>query len=381
MTANKYKNILQLAPLWGVGGLIFLFSCLRSDIPPENNEQGELRVHLTIPEVADTDQHVRTLRILIFVGEHIERNLFFDINDNGTIDENNIAAGINIIDVGEATDDDFHQLICVSVVTGPKTVFAIANETAEMGLGNIHTISQLTGITFGKAEIIDPETGEIQEGGFLPMTGRQTTMVTADGHPDNGHTDYDSRTNRVNIELTTAVARIELMFDNMTEHEVIITEVALLNNTQRSWLRPNGDTLEDGQTFGSLIVAIENGNLEQQGDTIPASAEPKLQLDPIYVLENPRERGAGNYSTETNRATLLRVTALIEGDEIIYFAPIGINTNTGVVDGRIERGLRYSFYGRIWVDHLDRFKLKVRVNDWYVGDDVSIPLGKEETTE
>ena len=276
------------------------------------------------------DEEITKVRIFVFINETLEVNRLFT-----------------------AGETSFNNPFVLDVVTGPKDVYVVANENAEL-------TSVLNGITTKAALKSVPIPGGITTPLSLPlmMTGKALNVQVVNPKPG---------TNEVTVLLTRAAAKINLELLKNTPNGVTIKKVSLKSNAGKSTLWESS-TPVTGQSYYNYTVT------------------PKLVLPPVYVYENlvtaPDNEGNTN-------ATLLEVEAIYDdgtvpgGIPTLYTVYLNENvTQPAPVAGepynsessddpqyfyKLRRGYEYKLTGTI-VD-LGAFTLlntKVKVLPWTV---------------
>jgi hypothetical protein len=339
MNKNRYKHI---SPFFALICLLALSSCLDDNIEAQPEGKGEIivsfRQNLTLNQAleADDDLAVNTLRVFVFAGNILEAVATKD----------------------DLTEESGLKFFCIPVTTGLKDIYMVANETGKMTAyfdekEQRLTKPELLGII---ADISDVDVAH------LPMTGSALNRLVEETNVNGSlHTNHK----HVKIELAHISARIDLMFDKFTDLKVVIKEIHLLENIQKSRLFPNSNTI-DGQTTYDISFLPDFTLPLQENEDYKAAAldltdrnngvlliSPKYKLDPIYVFEK-------------SSATQLKVIVEAGGSTMEYYANIG-------TDG-IKRGERYILYGRIFGEELSSITMKVKVLTWEQRENHPIPL-------
>jgi hypothetical protein len=332
---KTYKYIPYIAFLAVLIFCLFEVLSCSADNETSVDEQGEIivsfgsRMNLNDPTNPDFHENhrVNILRVFVFVNNILEKNVPYNVTDHPT--------------------DFANSFFCIPVKTGLKDVYVVANETEEMTslFENIATKSDLSRIIIDKTQIVNANGTIKSDVEFLPMTGGVQNVLVTEITNNTPHVQHTP----VAIKLTHLTARIDLMFDKMTDLDVKIKQVSILNNTQKSWLLPNTGAIS-AQSHHSVSLApdytFSAKQSNENGETIIADRSAELNKSPIYVFENIR----GSNTTQ------LKIIAEVEGREMEYLATIG--------GGTIERGNHYVLYGRIWGGEVSPITLKVKVLAW-----------------
>lgn len=260
--------------------LMTIPSCIY-DYFPEDEETGIIVVSLAGVQTRaagdplfTNDEEITKVRIFVFAGDLLEKNELFT-----------------------SGSEDFTNPFIIDVVTGPKDVYVVANESATLAT----TLAAVTTKTGLKAVLAD----EIDSPLTLPllMMGNATASVIAVENPDR---------NNVTITLTRVAAKISLKFKKDTSAEVKITKVSLLNNTGKTPIWEGAATIT-GQSYWKHEVDLSSSPL--------ALTTTSAALDPVYVYENITD---GN---KTN-AVQLEVEALYNNIPATYRVYINENVSS-----------------------------------------------------
>ncbi len=289
------------------------------------------------------DEEITKVRIFVFINETLEVNRLFT-----------------------AGETSFNNPFVLDVVTGPKDVYVVANENAEL-------TSVLNGITTKAALKSVPIPGGITTPLSLPlmMTGKALNVQVVNPKPG---------TNEVTVLLTRAAAKINLELLKNTPNGITIKKVSLKSNAGKSTLWESS-TPVTGQSYYNYTVTPNPYSYELSDDPTQ-----KLVLPPVYVYENLAT--APDNEGNTN-ATLLEVEAIYDdgtvpgGIPTLYTVYLNENTiqpspvagepyNSESSDDpqyfyKLRRGYEYKLTGTI-VD-LGAFTLlntKVKVLPWTV---------------
>lgn len=223
---------------------------------------------------ATGEEAITSARIIVFSGSAVEHNQVYS-----------------------ASNPPFDNPIRITVATGTKTIYVVANETATLAT-NLANVPSESGLQALMAD-------EISTGLAAPfvMIGKETVTLSNPG------------LSNLIVKVKRVAAKINLQFKKDTSSEVKITKVSLLNNTTKSTLW-EGATLT-GQTYWDYphISAM----------TLTASAQDYLTL---YVYEN-----LGNSASNKSNATQLEVEATYDGLPTIYRVYINENVSAVVNPG------------------------------------------------
>lgn len=319
-------------------------SCIYDDVV-EQEEHGLIIVKLGFDEIEtraagdilfpSTDAEITKVRIFVFVGEHLEVNRLFT-----------------------AGQPSFNNPFVLDVVTGPKDIYVVANESPALSLtlATVTTKSGLTGILAD--QISSPLTLP------LPMLGSAFNVsVIEKTAPDR---------NSITIPLTRIAAKISLRLNKANPAaNVKITKVTLLNNAGKSTLYPIPPaTAVVGQSYWnfskSWITPID----------LTTTLSAVSDLGDIYVYENLD----GSAANKTN-ATQLELEALYNNISTTYRVYINENVSSAVNPGdpgssvtnpndhlyKIKRGHQYNVDGTIVnLGEITTLEVKVKILPWTV---------------
>ena len=261
---KKKKQILYYSMALMMLLVLSLPSCIFDNYPQED---GQINVMLTGSNTRggnifdeNGDAVIEKIRIFVFSGNYAEANKLF-------------VSGA----------DDFTNPFTVDVVTGPKSVYVVANETEALGA----ILSGVTTITELEKEMADVISSPLEVP--LVMSGKINNVTVATGS-----------NNSVEVELKRLAAKIALNIKKDTESVVVINKISLLSNTGKSVLW-EGESITGDQSYWDLT----------QGTEFTLSDENQQALE-AYVYEN-----LGNSSDNNTNATKL----VMEGT----YAGMGVN--------------------------------------------------------
>lgn len=231
-------------------------------------EKGQINVMLSNGNTRGSDLFedqgdavIEKIRIFVFTGNYVEANQLF-------------VSG----------EDDFVNPFTVDVLTGPKSVYVVANETGDLTttLNGVTTISQL------ESEIANVITTPLEAP--LAMSGKLENVIVQTG--SNGP---------VEVELKRLAAKVTLQLKKDTESPVVINKISLLSNTGKSVLW-EGKSLSESQSYWDYT---KNNNY-----ILDDSFQDALE---VYLYEN-----IGNSSTNKTNATKLVMEGTYAGMPVNY---------------------------------------------------------------
>ncbi|MDD2245701.1 MAG: fimbrial protein [Proteiniphilum sp.] len=200
--------------------------------------------------------------------------------------------------------NEFKNPFTIKTTTGPKTVYVVANEPADMTatLEGVTTLSQLKNVvTFP----VNP--GTLNKP--LSMVGSENAEVIPVVEPNDPTV--------VKVKLTRLVARINLKLKKgNTPYDIILKSVRLIRGPEKSALI-EGQTVTE-QTYGNYTYT---GQGEYALTT--AGVDAWTGATPMYVYENP-----GSAADSVLRATYLIIDARYNGIDTRYKAYVNDKTAT-----------------------------------------------------
>jgi len=321
-----------------------LTSCIYDDVV-EREEHGLIIVKLGFDEIETraagdilfpgTDAEITKVRIFVFVGEHLEVN--------------------RLLTSGQTS---FNNPFVLDVLTGPKDIYVVANESATL-TSALATVTSKSGLTAILADQISaPLTLP------LPMLGSAFNVsVIEKTAPDR---------NSITIPLTRIAAKITLRLNKANAaDDVKITKVMFLKNAGKSTLYPIPPaTAVVGQSYWDF----------SQSWVTPVDLTTTLgvvsDLGDIYVYENLD----GSVIDKTN-ATQLELEALYNNIPTTYRVYINENVSSVVNPGdpessvtnpndhlyKIKRGHQYNVDGTIVnLGEISTLEVRVKILPWTV---------------
>ena len=324
MKKLRYRNLWPVAAIM----LLALSSCIR-----ESNfiDDGKGVIVMSLDGVQtrggdlyNDDALVAKVRVLVHNGHFFEVNRLFT-----------------------SGEESFANPFRVEVITGNKTVYVIANETAGLGaqLAAVQTPTQLE--TFLAGEISSALSTP------LVMVGKTETVNV-----------MTNTVNNTTVTLIRAAAKINLTFKKDTSSEVKITKVSLLKNTGKTPLFEGGATLP-AQSYWTYLSDYSTAPIE-------LTTSPTNSLA-VYVYENLA--GSANKAN----ATQLEVEALFNNVPTTYRVYINEavsavsdpgNPSSSTTDGadhlyQIKRNRHYQVTGTIKnIGEFDGLSLEMNVLPW-----------------
>lgn len=334
MNKKKLNILMPLAALL----LLLLSSCsFIFDDYPEDEDHMKAIIMLSLSrDGAETraafpatgEEAITSARIIVFSGSAVEHNQVYS-----------------------ASNPPFDNPIRITVATGTKTIYVVANETATLAT-NLANVSSESGLQALMAD-------EISAGLAAPfvMIGKETVTLTDPGLSD------------LTVKVKRVAAKINLQFKKDTDAEVKITKVSLLKNTTKSTLW-EGSSVTYTQGYWSHSQSTEMTLDESLNDYLT-----------VYVYEN-----LGNDENNKTNATQLEVEALYNNIPTKYRVYINekislqtpdnpgdpsssdIDLEQGITDHQynIKRNYSYNLNGTIVsMGEFDGLVLETNVLPWY----------------
>lgn len=227
------------------------------------------------PYTSTEDDRIDKARVIVFVGNVVEHNQVYTPGDLGPEE----------------------GAIRITLATGTKTVYVVANEHTSMTTG-LEGVTSATGLEQMMANEIS---SQLQ----LPllMVGKEDNLELVEGV-----------VKTTTVTLTRAAAKINIQLKKGVAEDVTISKISLLSNTGKTPLWEGGVTIaESDQTWWNHSTTF--GDYELNNNFWNAVT--------VYVYEN-----LGNSSGNKSKATQLEVEALYGSVPTTY--RVYINENVSV---------------------------------------------------
>lgn len=250
---------------------------------PENDEQGEGIILLSLKngemqtrggDLFSGDALVTKARVIVFAGSVVEYNHLY-----------------------MSGDADFNNPIRITVATGTKMVYVIANETSAAMTSALEAVNSIAAL---EALMADNITAGLTSP--IVMMGKKQVDLNTPG------------LKQESVTLIRAAAKINIKLKKDCIEEVIISKISLLSNTGKTPLWEGGATVS-GQTYWNY------SNTLTTPQTLTTSDWDALTL---YVYEN-----LGNSETNKTKATQLELEGTFDG----VFATYRVYINEDVSGG------------------------------------------------
>lgn len=264
-TGNKiYVMTAMLLLLLSVSGCIF-------DNAPEEPQTGTIILSLkgdamntraAVPFPATGEDQIIRARVIVFAGSVVEHNRSYT-----------------------SADTEFENPIRITVATGSKLIYVVANETTTLGtsLSSVATPAELEGLM---AENITA--------GLVPpivMIGKETASITTTGVIEKS------------VMLTRTAAKINIKLQKDCLEDVTISKISLLSNAGKTPVWEGGATVAS-QTYWNHATNLSTPQ------TLTATLWDALTL---YVYEN-----LGNSFSSKANATQLELEGTFDGTFTTY---------------------------------------------------------------
>ncbi len=279
------KTMYKIFTLLLVAGLT-VTACDNNELPQEKAEPAVMTLSLN---------NVQTRAGDLFAGEDLITKVRIYVFNGNYLDAAKVYT---------SGTDEFKNPFRIKTTTGPKTVYVVANEPADMTatLEGVTTLSQLKNAVTAPA---NPGTLNTP----ITMAGSENVEVMPVVEPDDPTV--------VTVKLTRLVARINLKLKKgNTPYDIILKSVRLIRGPEKS-------ALIEGQTVTGQIYGNHTYTGQGEYSLTTTGVDAWTGATPMYVYENP-----GSAADSAGRATYLVIDARYNGIDTRYQAYVNDKTAT-----------------------------------------------------
>ncbi|WP_436415764.1 fimbrial protein [Petrimonas sp.] len=249
---------------------------------------------------------------------------------------------VDAMQVYTSGTEEFQNPFRIKTTTGPKTVYVVANEPADLTA----TLNGVTTLTQLQAVVTSETTGSLT----TPFTMIGSENVTVAYVPDPGP--YTE----VTVKLTRLVAKISLTVVKGTTAtaDIILNGVRLYRASKKS-------ALLEGQNVTGQTYWDHNYTLPTPVTLTATGTNVWYGTSPVYMYENP-----GSLTDTTGRATYLIIDAVYNNVPTRYRAYIN-DENSDATDHKysIKRNHQYNITAEITnIGEFDGLVLHTNVMPW-----------------
>ena len=285
---KKTKYLFNILYIMLITTLIVSFnSCLSDDLVQQEEEKGLIIMNLNGSTRAAGDA--------LFLDDEVIERVRFLVFVNGVLEKNSLFT---------AGESNFTNPFVMTVATGTKDIYVVANETTTLS-------SLLQGVT-SKATLFSLLADEISESPSLPlvMTGSALNVSVVE--------QVEPARNEAQVTLTRVATKVSLQLKkgDLVDKDVQITKVSLLSNVGKATLFPTAPSTASvaPQSYWNFTKTLTPWVLNS---TFSANAE----LGNIYLYEN-------NTGGDKTNATQLEIEALYNNIPTTYRVYLNENVNS-----------------------------------------------------